>query len=723
MRREETPVFTHEEDQEIPSSSVLNALVDVTTKGVSAPRKPAAKEKDIVGDFDLDGYLKQQGLQILEADPGSRKLVVKTPDGQEGDFDVDSLLKSYGLNEPGKVAVKFNAPDSPVQSSPVDFVDRMKMGFGNTKGNIGYLEKEFGKGNVQFNPDHGLVVNTKGLWHAVDPNLLGPGDAWDKTKRIASSLGGFRGNKDLAGDIAELGPELLNTVLVGGATAAATVMSGGAATIPAALAAGGVSGAIRTRLGRLVGTYEATEEEHAADIALEMLFSAGGQGVAMAAKPAMGAFVNAAKNAGKNLSAGSRSAFVKVFGGLTKAGDEATEYMLDNAPRLGATVAKYANGAKDVSAAVSNAAQDKVSTLTQFLDDSAKALPRKYGELLDDVVKNSGKKNLAVDYKTMIDDTFKTLEVEGLGSVDKATGQFKLHGEDNLAELLSAAGDGSVTVDPSEARLIKQLLRSLKAASNTPQQNGQAAAKSLRKFEQILNGVSESAYSKASQPTKMIIGKVKAAYKNSVGDQFEKAGLREEYTNLSRLYTQYGDAVSSARQYLSGNEAGIETLAKQLVSAPGQRVTQKALRDTLVDLTGQQGIDHLDKFSLLHATEKFLPQAPSLGLIQAMALGMTVAGPGTGKVLGGMAIAGSMPRTVMNATRVAQKTVSPVTTGLKTLGQAVDLMKSLPKGRVKELLANDQLFMQLVRPAITAPMMESQIKETLIQKAGANRGQ
>lgn len=661
--------------------------------------------------FEFDSFLKENGYKLVGmSDSGSP--IVQNAAGEEGIYDLKGLLESEG-RQFGDVDVQYNTSSDPVQQSPVDLITRAKLSFGNTQGNLKYLQKQFDE--VKLDENNGLVVKKDNVWHAVDPNLLGKGSAWDKTQAIMKSFGGFRGNSDLAGDLAELGPEAINAVTTGVGATLGSVM-GPLGTVEGAGAGGVASGAIRTSLGRLMGTYEATDAEQLGDIGLEALFSAGGQGIAAGAKPAMSGLVSAAKNVGKWASNGVKEAFAKSIGALTKAGAGPTRVLIDDSAKVGASITKYASKAANVDDAINTVAKDKAMVMEEFLEKATDTLPEKYGSMLDDLVQTAEAKNFKVDMKSVVDDSFKSVSELGIGTIDNK-GNFRFLSPKEFGTRASQGANAEL-LSAEEQQAIKPLVNAMYQFSKVGNLSGKQAAIALKGFEKNLNKLSRYAYGKGNPQLEAMVSKVTEGFRNSVATQFDNAGLSQQYTGLAKLYKDYGDAVKFARKTLN-SEKGIETLSNQLVTPAGKQTTSKGLVGTLAELTGSEGQAMLDKFSILHATEKFLPSTPQLGFFQVLGTASAV-GAGAPALPTALAVsAASTPRLMARATQGVQA-VNP-TQVIPYAQHGLDFLKQRTPEELKTLLSNDELFQNFIRPIATAALQEETDKETLLRGTGAKK--
>lgn len=233
-------------------------------KAVAAPTNTQAAGTDGAFAFDAKGYMDENDMHLVgPGDKDGEVIVVK--DGEEQIFSVNKLLDDLGAKG---AEVILNTPETALQTSPVGFVDRMKLSFGDAKGNVNYLKKNYQEATMV---DGSLFVKDKGIWHTVDPTNLGNGEGWD-----------------IAGDIADLSRDAVMTVGQVTGAAVGTAAGLGVGSVPGAVVGSAVGSGIASgasvALGRFLGTYEATDAEIAKDIALDTLIGAGGEFVALGAK-------------------------------------------------------------------------------------------------------------------------------------------------------------------------------------------------------------------------------------------------------------------------------------------------------------------------------------------------------------------------------------------------------------------------------------------------------
>jgi hypothetical protein len=692
--------------------------------------------------FDLNQYLVDNGLEFKGMDQDSGMPVVADKTGNARPFDVNALIQDLGQDPSQIKEIAYNRPSTAIQISPVSDIDRAKLSVGNLQGNMKFLSKKFDE--VMHDGDNGFSVKKDNVWYAVDPSLLGKGNAWDKTKEAVKHGFGLINNPDLAGDLAELVPEALNTVSTGVGAAAGTAagIAASAATFgaaspsiaPLAVAGAGLgglaSGVVRSSLGRLAGTYEATPEEQAADIGLEAILSMGGQTVALGAKPVLGQFVKAAKSIGSSASELTKDTVASVVGTMTKAGNVATRTFLDHAGEVGASITKAAKaGAGNVTKAIEHVATLKREAVERLLETASDALPQRYGQLLDELVTSAEGKKFSIDLKSVINKTFQQLDEKGFGktAVDVGTDvpfagkptqrPFSFLNEKDVADRILSGKNAELLTAEEQALLQPAINLFTRLSKVSSPLNGGGAAATLKEFEKTLNKLLQKSFQSESPAFKRVAAQLSATFKNNVGEVFEGQGLGQQYGALSQLYGQFGEAVNMGRRILNSDK-GVETLANQLSSPAGKNATSKGLRDTLVDLMGTEGEKQAHNIRILDATQKFLPRATQLGVFQiagGVGLAAGTADMATKVALGTALAVGSSPRFMG---RAIQMTKQPLDATLAYGAKATDFLKSLTPQQVKALMKDDAMFQQFIRPLATGQMMESEMKNKLLQSAG-----
>lgn len=214
--------------------------------------------------FDAGAFMQSEGLTLKDViSPGV--MLVQGKDGQDSELDLNAFMKSEGISG---VPVDYNTPGTALETSPVGVMDRLRLSFGNTKGSVDYLKKNFQ--NATVGEDGDLLVQNHGVWQKVDPSGFSNGDGWSASEIMA--------------DAADLGKDALLTAgtMAGAAVGALGV---GVGAIPGAGAGAAIASTASAALGRFLGTYQVDSPlELVKDIGMDTGLAMLGEGVAIGAK-------------------------------------------------------------------------------------------------------------------------------------------------------------------------------------------------------------------------------------------------------------------------------------------------------------------------------------------------------------------------------------------------------------------------------------------------------
>lgn len=682
---------------------------------------------------DVPSMLKEQGLEFVDVvAPG--KLLVKAPDGTEGEVDVNGMLSDI-LGKQGvdvsqyDLDIQINSPSTALAKSPVDATDRAKMGVGNTKGNLNYLASKFGKENVSLDEEKGLVVKKDGAWMQVDPSGWGQyfNDPWELTRDLAD-LTDVAVN--IAGTTYAAGKGALGGAAVGSAVPGIGTAAGAIAGGVAGAGAGGLaSGGIRTLLGKAVGTYDATEEEMIQDIALEGLFSMGGQAVGAGIKPTFGMMAKALNKIKNSADSGTKAVISGVYGQLTGAGQEAIETVIERPGEWTSAIKQYSKTAKSGGDIAAKAFDDGVANTEELLELAVKKLPQKYASLMDDLGKSSNISKLSVNTDDILTGAAKSLEDSGFGRVVKEGDEF-IFKPYTQSEFVMRQSQGLPTelLDDVSVREINTIVKNL-AGFGGNQVSGKAAANTLVGMNRTLNQLSRDALKgNVSPATERAITNVGASYKNSVREAFNSANLGVEYKALQDVYGQYSQFVDMARTALkSRNPEAIDTVFKRMTSSSVKSRGTKRAVDEIVDLVGDDGTQLLDKIALNYAVSKTAEWAPRMGLVSGVALGSTLAG-GASVGLGGgaLALSQSSPRFAATQLALGTRTLNGIGAGTRAVANplikyglsTVDMLKGLSPAAMNELLRDSNLMQSVLVAPIQA--IQAEIQDTEFMKQYIN---
>lgn len=432
------------------------------------------------------------------------------------------------------------SPDTPINKSPVDMVDRLRFALGNKAGVVKELKSKFE--NVTQDKHGNMVVQKQGIWYRVDPKDLGDGDAWDRTKELIS-------------DAADIAPQVAKNAAMGavagaaagpvgiavgasigaGATVASDmyadeinelisdnpkkaaalgigltgvgVVKGGLAVAKASLPAiltAGVGEAARTSMGRLVGTYEGDTTDQIMDSGWEMLANLGGSYMAAGVKPTASMISGAITKTGQAFSNAPEAAIEfakKVHGPITGIGPDNIENMARNHVDINPLVKSALAGGGNVEGAIGKLTVSQVEDTKQMISGIQPALSKQYVAMSKDAVEKVPA-GFAGGPREIVEGTWQRAADLGLGKVQlnpkgKPFG-FQLSSDEQLvanATRLAQAGRTDEAqmvqelVGNDDARkVISKFFNTINPHRITPDQQGSNAARTLVGFKKAING-------------------------------------------------------------------------------------------------------------------------------------------------------------------------------------------------------------------------------------------
>jgi hypothetical protein len=627
-------------------------------------------------------------------------------------------------------------PESASDVSGVSFLDRLKMSVGNDAGSLAYLEQNYE--DAKQLPDGRMVVKQGGKWSQVDPSGWGGGNAWDKAKEFAK-------------DIADGGGLALNTVggVVGttlggiaGATAGAAygapvgpagLIAGAASGVgPGAIAgatAGGlVSGQIRTSLGRVVGTYQATPEDQLKDIGLEGLLNAGGEALAIGAKPVLSKVAGAVTSFAEGASDQAKQAMAALLSWTTKASPESTTRLMERAPDvMGQITAVQKSGMPSYKTDVGLAgrAMDYTKGLFQNAQKAfSEGFDAKETELLASVPGN-----FKADITQPIHQGMAGMVQSGL--VRPVAGQsgvvqgYKLAPREDILKLFqNAENDGALN---QQAWL--KLKDYVEKANGYLQQGTKVGADAVDTLINIRRGFDKFYYAAtdANPSMKQLLTPASSQMRQSLVQQIGSASpeVATKYADMNQMYQDTMPFVVEAGRVLRRFK-GTETFVNSLQG--GDKVMAGRMVETMARLKGQAGQDLADSLKDTIAARDFVAKLPQMdaGRLGGAALagaGATAAHMGPlAAVVGAPLAAASSPRLVG---RVAQGTQIATGAAADATKQAVgyashlgDMLKSLAPDQMKQFISDPNLFPAAVRATLQAGRQEQGLSQQLLQSHG-----
>lgn len=515
-----------------------------------------------------------------------------------------------GVTEELPAYASGSSPEMPINKSPVDIMDRFRYSLGNEKGIEADLKTKFPEG-VQKDSHGNYTIKKEGLWYRADPKGLGDGDSWERTK-------------ELMADAADIAPQLIKNAAIGGAlggraagisgaiggavagltTTAATdayseeisnyvkdnpMKSMAAATILGAVGLKGVKAAglggvtkealpamligsgaeaARTSLGRLAGTYDATNWEQARDIGYESLMNLGGAAVAAGVKPTGQALVNSVRTAAKGFSEAPEMALglaKAVHGNLSGIGDMNIENMAKFPNDVPNILDAAVSGSKTNEAAVRNIILDQVNDTKRMLREVQPALSRQYVSMSKNTVE-SVPKDFVGSPKELVQSTWAKAANMGLGTLRL------VEGEGNTPEIVGfkAANDGGLATAAAkllkagrsqDAEMVQGLIgnedaknylgsffKTIGAHAASEDQEGVLGARSLVGFKKAISSRVEDLKSQASKDginsVRGILNSLDGHLDSAIEMKFQpKDGSPNLFTQFNNAYKQMKGAV------------------------------------------------------------------------------------------------------------------------------------------------------------------------------------
>lgn len=733
--------------------------------------------------FKFDEWLSDNEMKFVSKTPEGNVLVER-PDGQVSPIKMDKvyedLAKESGrsVDELKKHPVQYNSPLSPVNTSPVALMDRAAVksfSDANKKGAVKFLKNKFE--GVEYNPDEGLVVKDKGVWHRVDPNLLGGGDAWTASEIV----------KDVIVDNADIALNVAATAkgaTVGGGIGAVLGAAAGSA-VPgigtvAGLYAGGLAGSVvgagvagltsalsRTTFGRFIGTYEATPEEQMQDVIWETLFSMGGQAAPAAARMTGDMVVKSGKWLGSKASPAVQDTIANVYGAITGVGKASMQVFMDAPGKMwGRTKQLITEAAEEMKGVIPSyegllefAKKRNLDTFRTLTKEASAALPQKYGKILGELGEEAEKKGWQTSGTEMAEAMVNGMQDAGLGQfvpkisksgakvrakmgaagvdlpnpkidLQKGSIEFRPYSTMEAQTLLrTGARETAEAMSPEELKIIQPIVEEVLALGQQGAYKGRAGINALTKLQSRLNDLKDLAYAPgATAKMKRLTEIVTNSYEDVLSKSFDDVGMGAKYAERAELYAQYGNAVQRARHANSSPEA-LETFYNQAIEGGGRKLTPGEYVRELVDLTEERGQQLYESMQVTNAAAKFSAMIPRLGVMKQWGgIGFPVAAGTAAKYLGvanpgmgtaALAMSQMSPKALAGQAALASGAKNLVQKGLPYALKGMDFVKSRTPKQLQELVQNDRAFGAFIGSMVGAHQREDQDTQALLQQSGA----
>jgi hypothetical protein len=604
-------------------------------------------------------------------------------------------------------SVSGQSPDAPLDISPVDTMDRLRLSVGNTKGSIGYLKQKFE--DVKYQPDHGLVVQKGGLWHKVDAGALGSGDAWQKTK-------------ELIGDLADLGDVGVNVGTAVGA-GALTGITGGAASVPVMGMAGAVSGAIRSSLGRAVGTYDATPEERMKDVALESLLNMGGQVVALGVKPGLTHMANAIEKFGEKASPGVKQTMAKLFG-MTAQVDSEHALRSFERPQVMQTLKGAASAGGHIE---DNLQRDGITKVMSLFKDPWGALSGQI-EVAENKALATVKSSASTHVGDVIGSAVSPLMEAGVlvpKAMSSETGKvlgWKLGSKETLQQFFSHPEGlgGEATVKAYQS--LNKFLNLVNQYGASGEIKGAEGAKALINIRRGFDKFYFNSVKAGGDTVKEFLTPISSKFRTGLVKSLESFGddFGAAYAQMNSQYIEALPKVIMAER-AGMSEKSAQTFLNQLLQGPGARTVERDLVPFIGKLKGKAGqlvADSVQDTVAAHSFIRIMPQTNWAAAGKGAAAAVAGHAIGINPLLAAGALVASpaaSPRFVGAAASQAGKAARAALPHMERFG---DFVKTLPPKQMQQLIQDPAIFNQLVRTAVEAPLHEEQMTEGLLKQAG-----
>jgi len=650
-------------------------------------------------EFDVTGFIQSEGGRFIDRDDVTGNAIVESLQGERFEFDVNSFLTSEKMN-PDEVQINWNTPDTALPDSPVDLLDRAFLAVGNVKGQVDFLSKRYDK--VAVSETKGLTVMDQGVWKQVDPDQMA-GNRYEISEAVADIVEfAAREALPIAGGIAGFAGGAAGTLGVG--------------AVPAGIA-GQVAGAgVRNALGAFIGTYQPEEGEILQDMGMETLYAAGGALIPVAGRTAVNALKatkTAFKTIGKKASEPVKEMIAETYGALAGTSAPAVKVMYDNVDDVVKIMRNAAKtGGASTEAIQDTIAKDQVKLLGETFAKAEAALPKKFGQALDEMFNIAEEGVIEVSKKGTRRLGFgpegtrilpRTVEVDVGGVAGGAindmfeAGIVKMGPKGRLVNLtpdevglrLENGLSSGATLDRKSLKSVQDVFDELLSMHRKGRMKGRPAARLLTGMNQRINAITRSAKKKLGEDPALArsLEILTGQYRKNMDKAFTGTELAKPWERAVGLYDEYARAVDIARKAGDSPEA-LEAAVAKLMTSPGKRIAFKGEVGRLQELVGGDAIERLQ---VMEAAKRFTPLRIKMGMLG-------IAGGAAAVAAGGLPVAAgavlAIPRVALKVTAAAQNLARQTSSATyKATAGVVDLVKAIPKGGVDELLKN-QVFWQ-----------------------------
>lgn len=557
--------FTQEEMKYLNSlsSSELDALI-MESRGLEDNISVSSRGGGKAGSFNQEQQVPASERSSLDPNLPKEPVEDLTPDKIEEYLNqLENKYLDPTTLEARPEYANGNSPETAIHKAvPGATWQRLKLSFGNKnpEETVKYLEGAYGAGNVKLSKGGNVTVKDKdtNAWYQLDPEGAGQGSMWEKA---------FERTRDVLADNADIALSVAATAATAGL--AAPVAAGATAARVAGTAAlvgakgGAVSGMSRVLLGRLAGTYDATIEDTAKDIAVETLLSAGGNafvpGVKYGAKQLGGMFKKTAEVT-KAAPEATRTMWKKALSISGGQPEEIVDHWISNPDKVGAQIAKWGD---DVEGALNKSIANTKVLASEIIKARNKFGQTIYGNFGKEAGENFtpwvGKvftsKNVANEINLVKDGVLKWDGIKGRLSIGSADDMLKAN-----------PVTGNVFMEKENLKVLEPIVKLVNDWNKLKPASGEDGAKQFLTFKTRLAESVRKAEAVALAPGK------------NMGD-----ALRQVKEFQSQLKTQFlQKAVDPAKApELASKLAAIDMEYKNLkdVIAPVEEAVRKSARE------------------------------------------------------------------------------------------------------------------------------------------------
>jgi len=671
--------------------------------------------------FDTSTFLNEQGVRVIGVGAERGLLVVENDEtGERKEINASDVLANAGL-DPDQFNFVLNRPETALSTSPLTISERFQViGLGNRKGQIKWLQENFE--DVAETESGDLVVKQKGVWSRIDGDTFGHADPWEWTREIAA-------------DIADVVPEIVAT----GALGTTAALSGGTA-LAAAPAIGAGLEALRTSLGRIAGTYDATVDEQIADVATETILSFGGEGIALGLKPAFSAIFKSVKNIIRTVSDPTKEMLAFGMGIMNKSGVRATNELFKNPSKLQNTIEVFMNRATKNTGGT-RFTQPTIDEARRLMGNQMEStfneFSRRAGRASSKIWTDGMKKVLDLvpnDAQFSVKDTglglLKMLEETGFGKISQVakTNQVRFAvntREKILSNLQQFTGTQASKFTSQELKGIAPLIKEMEGLANAGVLQGKVGATQLMESRKTLSRMITS-IGEEYPAIRATMEKIRGSMDDTISEglTIQRTGRIADNQRVSRIdsaarafdglrnrWSKVTDDLKAVKQISTGDTQAASVNALMTDSPVRSREIQRVVANAIesMDKAGVGGGQKLfDRLVHLDAASKYVDWRPRFDKLQ---------GIGAAAIAWNLGTASFVPAFLASTSPAFGRRLAQGMAGVVNLG------KTLTTDQLEKVLKNDvtmrQLFQGTVRSIFESEELKNQLEE---QVAGAIEG-